>query len=401
MNCAFCKGRGWCGQSCKILAQIKQFSPKVETNFSGASPPDIFVGRFNYPTINTGILAPTNHDESKALTLSSPEEWFKKRLSIEEILAKRGSLIYSTFKTNIKSKQNKLLHTMQELAMAQKPCSTAFILKKKPLVKIDLNSKSPPIGNPAPLKKAVLEENPKVPKKINYLVEDADLKAKNSIINLHKHDYSITSIIKLLSAGLLGLKKQRKLTPSRWATTAVDSILSENLIRKLKTFPWINDFQVFTGEYIGNHYEILLIPRQWSFEVIEAKLSGSCWNQKSQEAFLMHNYESFYPRKNYASQVAGAYYVNRLAITEYLTKIRRQASVLFLREAREEYWAPLGVGILREVSRAAFTKKPSKFKNMNDAIKNIKTRLKLPIEQFLVRSQLLKELSEQKTLFNF
>ncbi len=399
MNCAICKGKGFCGKSCRILNQIKEFSPKITTDFSGASPPDIFVGRFNYPNINTGILAPTNHNDSKEL--SSPEEWFKKNLSIENILAKRGSLIYSRFQTNIKEQHNKLLMTMQELAMAQKSCSTEFKLKKKPIIKIDLNSRSPPIGNPAPLQRAILQENPKIPQRIDSIVNESDYKAVDSMIDLHKRNYSITSIIKLLSAGLLGVKKQRKLTPTRWATTAVDSNLSKNLLENIRYNPWINEFQVFSGEYVGNHYEILLIPRQWSFEVIEAKLSGSCWNQTQQEAFIMKDYETIYNRKDYASEVTGAYYVNRLAVAEYLTKIKRQASVLFLREAREEYWAPLGVGILREVSRAAFTKVPKKFNTLQEAFQDIQSRLKLPITKFIEQSQLLKDYNEQKTLLNF
>ena len=157
---------------------------------------------------------------------------------------------------------------------------------------------------------------------------------------------------------------------------------------------------VFSGEYVGNHYEILLIPRFWSYEVIEAKMSGSVWNPFSQNTFFMQDYEGFYDRKNYANDVTGGYYSPRLAVAEYLTKVKKQASVLVLREARPEYNAPLGVGILRETTRAAFKEVPRKFNTLNEAFENIKTHLILPIGLFKEKSQLLKELS-QKTLIDF
>ena len=49
----------------------------------------------------------------------------------------------------------------------------------------------------------------------------------------------------------------------------------------------------------------------------------------------------------------------------YLEKIKKQCSCLVLREARPEYWAPLGVGILREASRKAFQETPEIFNSIN------------------------------------
>ena len=62
--CSKCKGRGWCGKSCPILNKIKEFLPKREMHFSGASPPEIFVGRYGYPNIYTGILSPNEKEET-------------------------------------------------------------------------------------------------------------------------------------------------------------------------------------------------------------------------------------------------------------------------------------------------------------------------------------------------
>jgi len=53
---------------------------------------------------------------------------------------------------------------------------------------------------------------------------------------------------------------------------------------------------LFNGEYNGNHYEILLLPDKFSFEVIEAEFSGSLWNQTGHVS-VMKDYELFSGRK--------------------------------------------------------------------------------------------------------
>jgi len=370
--------------------KLKEFMPKVNLNFSGSSPPDLFVGRFNYPNVYAGILSPAVHSED-SYKLSSPEEWFKDRLSIKEILENRGVMIYSRFTTNIKAEDNKLLKVMKEVSMASKPCDVEFVLKKKPVFKLNLDSVMPPIGNPAPLIKAKLRENPKIERGVEYAVSDYELKAKDALINLYKNNFKISDIIKLLSAGLLGIKKNRKLVPSRWAVTAVDSTVSNELLKEIKSLPLINEYMLFNDEYLGNHYEIILMPGEWSFEVIEFNENKEFW----------HDYEFYEGKKEYASNVTGAYYANRLAVAEYLKKIKRQASAIILREVRGEYNVPLGVGILREVTRSALKRKGEEFKDIKDLFEEAEKRLRLNINLFLEKSILLKKRIRQKRMFDY
>jgi hypothetical protein len=205
-------------------------------------------------------------------------------------------------------------------------------------------------------------------------------------------------MIKILSAGMLGLKMQRRLVPTRWAVTATDDSLSKHLLDKIKSYSQIQEYLLFSADYLGNHYNILLMPGPWSFEVIEASAKG--YFGQGTMAFWQ-DYEFFYGRKKYADSVTGAYYANRLAICEFLAKIRKQASCLVLREVRDEYWAPCGVGILREVSREAMKKKPEKFDSMNEALKRAQSRFNLPIEAFIQRSKLVKEIKTQTRLHKF
>jgi len=394
--CVRCRGKGWCNKPCKIHSMIKEFAPKIKTHFSGSSPPEIFVGRIGYPEVNTGILSPQEYGNKEEMSL--PEKWFEKRLTIRQILNHRSQLIYSRFKSKIKQARTptKFLNIMQEISLADKSVSTEIFLKKPFQIKVNIDKHLPVIGNPAPLKSIKLEENPHIKRKVDYIASDTDNKATNSIKELYKITQT-SNIIKILSAGMLGLKKNRKLVPTRWAVTAVDDTLSKDLLKKIRYYSEINEIFLFHGYYVGNHYEFLLLPDKFSFEVIEAFMTGSLWNL-SKQIITTQDYEPFSGRKKYASNVTGAYYTARLAICEYLDKIKKQASCLVLREERPEYNAPLGVGILRELSRHAFKQKPERFSTIQDALNQSQTRMKLPVSLFKNKSWLLKEYGKQKRL---
>ncbi len=398
--CARCRGRGFCNKPCRIYSKIKDFMPITRTHFSGSSPPEIFVGKFNYPNISAGILSPDSVEATEQYSM--PEIWHEKKYSIDTILTNRSKLIYGKFNTQINKvrQKDKFLSLMQEISMAYKSVSTEFFLKKAPDMKLEINKHLPLIGNPAPLQYARLQENPKIKPKVDYLVSDSDTKSVTAIKELYQSNIEISNINKILSAGLLGLKTQRRLVPTRWSITAVDDTISKELLKKIRYYPEIQDILLFNSEYNGNHYEILLLPDKFSFEVIEAEMNNSLWNQTGHIS-IMKDFEYFSGRKTYADSVTGAYYANRLALCEYLEKIKRQATALFMRQVTEEYYAPLGVGILRQITRAAFQKSPEKFSSVDEALTQAQIRLQIPISTYTNNSILLKEFGKQKRLSNW
>ncbi|HLF53962.1 MAG TPA: hypothetical protein VI544_02175 [Candidatus Nanoarchaeia archaeon] len=361
--------------------------------FSGSSPPEIFVGKWNYPNVYTGILSPDTPGEDTQI-LSSAELWHKNKLSIFEILNLRNKLIYGRKQNNIKQNLNnqKFISIFREIAMADKSVSAEFKLKKPITKNLEKETKVPLIKHAADVSQVRLQENPSINPKVDYLVNDTSAKSVTAMLELEKAGIETSSITKLLSAGLLGLKTNRKLVPTRWSITAVDDALSKEKLKKIKNSREISEFQLFNAEYLGNHYEFILLPDKFSFEVIENSLqSGGFWQ----------DYESFSPRKRYAEDVTGAYYANRLALCEYLEKIKRQAQCIVLREVRPEYYAALGVGILRQISREAFSKQPEKFETIEEALQSSQKRLKQPISRFTERSIILKNYGKQKKLNQF
>ena len=358
--------------------------------FSGSSPPEVFVGRWNYPNVYAGILSPEKHGNTE--TLSSPELWHKKQLSINQIISNRNQLIYGRAQTNIKRLNEKFLSVLGEVAMTHKSISTEFKLEKAIKKYKEKDKRIPLITNTAPIKRVLLQENPKIKKKVDYLVNDTDVKSRIAINELHKSKIPTSNIIKILSAGLLGIKKNRKLVPTRWSITAVDDTLSKAKLKNIKLFNEINEIQLFKANAWGNYYWFLLLPDYFSFEVLEFSLKNyGIW----------HDHESFFARKKYADSVTGAYYANRLALTEYLEKIKRQATCIVFREITKEYTKPLGVGILREISRNAFSKQPEKFNTIKEALSKIQETMISPIERYIKKSIILNNYKKQTRLNQF
>jgi len=394
--CIKCKGKGLCGKPCKILGKFMDNAPKPKLHFSGKSAPELFVGRVGYPYINSGILTPSENDNVS--NFATAEEWSKNNFSIANVLRLRGQLIYGKSKMNIKS-ENKLKQVSQELALSSKPVSTEIFLMRKPTMDFTSDSVFRPMTNPAPLKKAILEENPKVSKKVDYLTSDYDVKATTAIKELYKSNIKVDHLQKLLSIGLLGTKIRRRMVPTRWSITATDDTISKQQLERIRYFPEINKITLFSGDFLGNYIEALLLPGHFAFEAIEAWQSGSVFSGEKTE--ISQDYESFKGRTKYAFNITGGYYAMRLPTTEYLTKINRQATVFIFREIRPEYYAPLGVGIVRETTRRAFKNQPKYFDTINDAFKDMQTRIKLSIEEIKQKSWILENYGKQKSLNDF
>ncbi len=422
--CIRCKGKGLCGKPCKILAKFKQNTPKPKLHFSGKSAPELFVGRIGYPYINSGILTPSENDNIS--NFPSAEEWAKNNFSISNILRLRGQLIYGKAKTNIKG-TDKIKQVTQELALSSKPVSTEVFLKKKPTFQFTIDKVFQPMTNPAPIKKAILEENPSVPKKVDYLINDTDVKSVAAIQELYKANIKIDHLQKLLSIGLLGKKANRRMVPTRWSITATDDTISKEHLKKIRYFPQISQITLLSGNFLGNYIEALLLPGPFSFEAIECWISGSTYNDEEVEQVsaakptsakqqattsgktknfsnrqtFTSDHEGFNGRKKYAFNVAGGYYATRLPLTEHLLKTKRQATVLTFREIHPEYYAPLGVGIVRETAKRTFASPPKYFDTIDEALKDMQTRIKTPINQIKQKSWVLENYGKQKSIFDF
>ena len=435
--CIRCKGsRLLCGKkSCPILMRnsvLKSFvgiDPKKykgKQDIFGASPPAVFVGSYGYPKVNIGPLLPIGEYAKSKDThfLDSPESWFGK--PIEEIIGFRSSMIRSNFNISVRYNDNldktysklnrsnrKLLDATQELTLASNSVDTEAHLSR---IRFNLkyDSNAAPTGPSGRAEEIKVIDNIKVLKPVDKVYSDRDLKAADAILDyLYKSDdVSITSIQRLLSAGLLGVKKKRTLVPTRWSITAVDDIIGKGIAKKLIHFQSIDKYYTFSGQYLDNKFLIVLIPGPWSYEMNEYWHRDSIWNQdipgvsnnnQSSIPIIATDYEFEKGRKKYASNITGAYYAARKEVEEFLFLRNKQARVIVFREISGGYLVPLGVWVIRETIRNILSKgmkggNVQVHETLESALQRIKQEFTLPMKHWIKASRLIPYIRKQRRL---
>jgi len=58
------------------------------------------------------------------------------------------------------------------------------------------------------------------------------LRAADAIMELYRRGVETSSVQRVLSVGMLGLKKNRKLVPTRWSISATDDVISGRLVKE-------------------------------------------------------------------------------------------------------------------------------------------------------------------------
>ncbi|MGC8816632.1 MAG: Nre family DNA repair protein [Candidatus Hadarchaeum sp.] len=403
--CLLCKGgRRLCGKiSCPIIAKAQSLAKTTlritSPHIQGSTPPGVFVGRLGYPKVFIGPMVPPFTGDTEIL--DTPELWMGK--GIQEIIDYRFSLIRGKAVAHISeaSTGTRLLDSLQELALGRSPVEAEVVLAKIPQGVLTLGSDIQPFGPSAPLR-SFNASNVSVDRRLERAFYDRDLRASEAVVELYDNGVYVTRIQRAFSLGMFGLGKNRKLVPTRWSITAVDSIVSQELINRIKENDTIDEYRVYSFSYLDSRYVAILMPEKWSFEWIEAWFPGTTWNpdRGSPEPAMMGDFESYWGRNIYPD-VGGCYYSCRLAVAEKLCQEKRQAAALVLREIHPGYILPVGVWNVRESIRQMLKGEPEKFDNFTAALNSAMAKLTIPLKNWIRNSQLLRQSLYQKKITEF
>ena len=368
------------------------------------SPPSVFIGsKLKYPEVNVGILSPLEKDEN-AWIYDDAKYWAENNFEINQVLHLRNSLLNSRFRTKVTDARlnKKFLDIIKDVAVSSKPVELEIELKNRIQSGHEKDKVLAPLGMNADFERAKIIGNVQINQHLDKILND-ELKVSESMKILYRNNFDEYSLSKILSVGVLGLKKDRRLVPTRWSITASDDIIGKQLLEKISDYKWLEDYELFYGEFMGNQYLILMFPNVWSFELFELYLPGSSWNPLG-EIKASTDYEGFKGRTKYAFNTAGGYYATRLPILKYLDAIKRQASVVVIRVETPGYWASLGVWVVRESVKKALSKKIkfSSRKELLDSAKRIfKMKYQFDVADILKTSRLLREINFQKNLTEY
>jgi hypothetical protein len=400
-RCVVCKGtKNLCGKDrCPILVNFyarQKTAPLLDSlQMEGSTPPSVFVGRTGYPKVYIGPMVPPI--TGNTTLLDQPESWLG--IPIEQIANFRLQLVRGKYLTDVTNFDGKIVEMTQEIAMAKRYADVEVTFKNKPTGRMVLDDEVAPFGPSARLDSMDVHSI-KAEQQIEKAYYDRDLKSREAVKQIYQKGISVSQIQKAFSVGLFGLGKNRRFVPTRWSITAVDDTIANMMLEQTKTYPVINEYRVYEATNLDNHWTILLMPREWCYEVIEAWYPKTAWNPTETDTSIMSSHEFFKGRKTYP-EIGGSYFSAKLAVNELLTAEKRQAGVVMFREILSGYILPVGVWNVRETVREALRKDPVKFATLGESLKYISERTKVPLERWMKNSNVLKESMNQRRITDF
>ncbi|MDG6953746.1 MAG: hypothetical protein JRN33_02005 [Nitrososphaerota archaeon] len=397
--CLACRGaKLLCGKPrCPVIVKAQALAkqgPMMATNeILGSSPPGVFVGRLGYPKVSIGPMVPPQFGDTTVL--DTPEEWLGK--PIDQIVDYRYSLVRGNSRASVEDAQDpgRFLSSLQELAMAARPVDAELRLTKAPRRILTLSEDSQPYGPSGPLDRFKID-NPSVDGRVQTAYYDRDLDAAGAIGELYRKGVLVTRIQRAFSLGMFGFGARRKIVPTRWSITAVDSSISLGLVEQVKRYPTIDEYRVYSFGVYDNQYVAMLLPEPWRFEWVEAWFPNTTWNQFTTAPYMIGDHEEYFGRTTYA-RVGGCYYSTRLAVTEALEREGKQAAAIVLRETYPGFIMPLGVWNVRESIRALMKQPFERHETFGGAMDSALSKMRISKAKWKRESALIsRELAQTK-----
>ena len=369
----------------KLTEQIQMKSVKVGKNLEGTTPPSVFIGRWSYPKVYAGPMMSSEMGDTHIM--DSPEEWLGQNTTQDEIINYRMNLVRGKQLIKIDDLENPFVEKLQDISLASKSIDSEATFGKRPRGSM-LTEDSMPHGPSAVIEKFDIDAV-RWDRHLEKSFYDSDWKASEAVLNLHNKDVPFTAMQKAFSVGAIGTKNKRKLVPTRWSITACDSTLADLFLKEVRKFERLDTYRVYEFGALNNYYIIILTPTEWQYEWYEAFIK-----LMKNEELIFSDYETNGGKKEY-SIVGGCYYTAKMAVLDYLMKIKKQTGLLILREAYDGY-VPLGVFNVRENIKEAMLRPYLEFETLEKCLEYAGTKLRIPISRYVKQGTLLNEMLHTK-----
>ncbi len=355
------------------------FAKRIPKHLFGKSPSSIFIGRHNYPAVYAGPMVGLTDDVRLS---DSPACWYGQ--SLEKIVGHRLSLARGEKTTNVKNTANRMALNLRDTALSVKEIDVEVGFEHEPLQRVSFSAYLPPMGASGKMESFALADNPRIPRKINSLVEEK-INVATAVGEGFSYFSDVYYLQRVLSSGALG--KEKKMVPTRWSITAADSILANHMLEEVREYRSVDRIRVYSNTWMGNHFEVIVLPGTWEFEQFESWEPGSYWSAKADP--VEDECEPFEGRTTYAKREGGGYYASRLAVVEALHNEKRQGRVVVFREISDKYQIAVGVWLVRETVKETLKKPPRFFDSKEELLKHLQTKLKQPMPRYLEKSRVL------------
>lgn len=267
------------GQS--VTTQIELGSTSHQDDLTVFCPPGITVETAKYPILMSGFLASTQPTEFISI-YDHPTAW--RGLDREAIIAMRRQLFRFLIPTDARSLVPKeTIESLQQIALSVSPLAIGVEVPTLPPRRLNAFPGQLPMGTDVLVKSFEIVSDAEI-SKVAQRITQRNIPTTEAIRQLFEYDYALEQVARLISVGLLGMHKHRKLVPLKNAfKIAIDSYIDNALLdlaeKSLTAVARIHQSRIhgdnfivvsIPGEPRVDYFQMEVLPdsvqRQYSFE---------------------------------------------------------------------------------------------------------------------------------------
>jgi hypothetical protein len=236
------------------------------------SPPGICVKSGKYPMLDAGFLAAYEPLEHLSI-YDYPDSW--QGLDRETIFSMRRYLYRFLLPVDARSMQPEgVIRALQEIALSVRPIALRVEGESLLPRRLRLRSGQLPSSNDVMIKSIEFLSDPEI-SKVAERITDQDIPAAEGIWRLLDYDYSLDQVVRLMSIGLLGRKKTRRIIPTRSAYKATINAFIDRAVMELIESPNISSYEIYLGNLFGDRFVVLLNPGEARVDYLTIDASGT------------------------------------------------------------------------------------------------------------------------------
>ncbi len=324
------------------------------SSFLGGSPPSGVVGEHNYPKVSIYVGVSPESSDDDIRFLEDPQKWWSLRLSLDDVVKLRSSLVSIVQKNiNVKSVDELASKEISLIEVSSRPVDCDVNVEKILDSRILFDLKLLPLSVRV-LGRLKVCSNPKIDKSVEKIIHDYDMKARDAVIKLYEDGVDIYTIQRAFSFGLLGTRRFRKIVPTRWAITAVDRIITGYLRNKVKQLKIYDKYEIYQITFMNNRFTVIVLPGNIRILWLEFWYPRNGFNNRNPVLSLKIEEDL----KGDVETMDGGFEAARMGILEALYRQGFQCRVIIVREILPEYYIGIGNWHIREDTRNVFNLQP-------------------------------------------
>ncbi len=367
------------------------------TELNSASPPSGVVGEHGYPKVRIYVGVGT-HSGIDVKFLEDPPQWWDRKLRLEDIIKLRSEMvnIVNEGRYHVRDFERLYSREISLIQVSERPVECEVRIEKILDRNVMFDLKLLPLSMRV-MGDLKVVSNPCINNRMEKIIHDYDMKARDAIVELYRSGVEIYSIQRAMSFGLLGSRRFRRIVPTRWAITAVDRIITDYLRKEVRKNREISNFEIYSIEYMNNRFTVILLPGELRIRWIEFWYPRAGMRHRDDKPVL--SLEIVEDLRGNVETMDGGFEAARMGILEALCRRGRKGRVIIIREILPDYYIGIGNWHIREDMRRIFNTIPIlKTSDERELLKTLPNIFHNEIVAKTVEDRLKRELSQRTIL---